>query len=66
MLLFSSVIVIEVVGILYWKIYGLTSQLLNKTNIEGHFTLTACPVKWVRLDIWGDLTLGLWEVGVYT
>ena len=39
MLLFSSVMVIEVVGILYWKIYGLTSQPLNKTNIEGHFTL---------------------------
>ena len=40
MLLFSSVMVIEVVGVLYWKIYGLTSQPLNKTNIEGHFTMT--------------------------
>ena len=40
MLLFSSVVVIEVVGVLYWKIYGLISKPLNTTNVEGHFTLT--------------------------
>ena len=50
LLLFSSVMIIEVVGVLYWKITDSRSFASNKTIIEGQF-LDAYYLRYLRFMI---------------